>query len=158
MITIKGIKDEDFVNYKEPSMFIAFPSCTWKCEKECGMRVCQNSALATAKNIEITPQEIVARYLDNPITKAFVLGGLEPMDSWTDLCSLIDVIRVQTLDTIIIYTGYKKEEIKGLLYWLRRYPNMIIKFGRYIPDQKSHYDETLGIYLASNNQYAERIS
>ena len=35
---IKFLVDEDFVNYKKPSMFIGFPSCTWKCEKECGQK------------------------------------------------------------------------------------------------------------------------
>jgi len=36
--------------------------------------------------------------------------------------------------------------------------NIIIKYGRFIPDKEKHYDEVLGIYLASDNQYAERIS
>lgn len=155
---IKGLKDEDFVNYKKPSMFIAFPSCTWKCEKECGMRVCQNSALATAKNIEITPQEIVARYMNNTITKAFVFGGLEPFDTWRDLITLVKVIRAKTLDDIVIYTGYEEWEIDNLVQWLYEYPNIIIKYGRFLPNQRSHYDEVLGVYLASDNQYAEKIS
>ena len=43
---IKGIIAEDFVNYKKPSMFIGFPTCTWKCEKECGIEMCQNKGLA----------------------------------------------------------------------------------------------------------------
>ena len=50
---VKTVQDEDFVNYKEPSMFIAFPCCTWKCEKECGMQVCQNGPLATASIINV---------------------------------------------------------------------------------------------------------
>ena len=29
---IKGITDEDFVNYKYPSMFIATSICSFKCE------------------------------------------------------------------------------------------------------------------------------
>ena len=37
------------------------------------------------------------------------------------------------------------------------FTNIIIKFGRYIPNQKPHYDEVLGVNLASDNQYAERI-
>ena len=44
---IKGIQEEDFINYKKPSMFISFSSCTWKCEKECGRKVCQNGTLAS---------------------------------------------------------------------------------------------------------------
>ena len=50
---IKGLIDEDWVNYKKPSMYIAFPRCSFKCDKECGRQVCQNSALANEKNIEI---------------------------------------------------------------------------------------------------------
>jgi hypothetical protein len=37
------------------------------------------------------------------------------------------------------------------------YKNIIIKYGRYIPNQTPHYDEVLGVYLASDNQYAVRI-
>ena len=45
---VKNILDEDFVNYKKPSMLIAFPSCSFKCERDCGKRVCQNSTLAVS--------------------------------------------------------------------------------------------------------------
>lgn len=38
------------------------------------------------------------------------------------------------------------------------YPNIIVKFGRYTPNQDGHYDDVLGVHLASNNQYAERIN
>lgn len=38
------------------------------------------------------------------------------------------------------------------------YENIIIKFGRFIPNDVEHYDEILGVKLKSNNQYAKRIS
>lgn len=155
---VKEIRDEDFTNYKKPSMFIAFPRCSWKCEKECGMRVCQNSALAEAKDVEVNIHMLVNRYLNNQITKAIVCGGLEPLDSWRDLINLISLLRGQTMDDIVIYTGYKEEEIKNRLQYLRTYRNIVVKFGRFIPNQQKHFDETLGVYLASDNQYAERIS
>ena len=155
---IKGLKDEDFINYKKPSMFIGFPLCTWKCEKECGDKVCQNGTLATSPNINIGIKTIVNRYINNPITSAIVCGGLEPFDSWDDLYQLIAYMRVSTQDDIVIYTGYYKEEIREYINKLKPFPNIIIKFGRYIPNQQSHYDETLGIELASENQYAEKIS
>lgn len=139
-------------------MFIGFPSCTWKCEKDCGMRVCQNSALAKAKGIKIEVDELVSRYLNNPITKAVVCGGLEPFDSWHDLQDLINRLRAQTTDDIVIYTGYKEEEITNQLQYLQAYSNIVIKFGRFIPNQQSHYDEVLGIKLASDNQHAKRIN
>lgn len=139
-------------------MFIGFPSCTWKCEKDCGMRVCQNSALAKAKGIEIEIDELVSRYLNNPITKAVVCGGLEPFDSWRDLKAFISQLRTQTADDLVIYTGYKEEEIINQLQYLQAYSNIVVKFGRFIPNQKPHYDEVLGVKLASDNQHAKRIS
>ena len=62
-------------------------------------------------------------------------------------------------DFVVIYTGYTKEECdsNGWLKKLREYKNVIVKFGRYIPKQATHYDKTLGVYLASDNQYAEVI-
>jgi len=155
---IKGLKDEDFVNYRKPSMFIGFPSCSWKCEKECGEKVCQNGTLATSPDITIGVKSIVNRYINNPITSSIVCGGLEPFDAWDDLYQLIVYMRVSTQDDIVIYTGYYKEEIEEYINELKAFRNIIIKFGRYIPNQEKHYDEILGVYLASNNQYAEKIS
>lgn len=157
-MVIKQLIDEDFVNYKKPSMLIGFPYCSWKCDKECGMQVCQNSALATAISKNIGVKTIVNRYINNPITSSIVCGGLEPFDTWDDLYELITYMRVSTQDDIVIYTGYYREEIEEYIDKLRVFPNIIIKFGRYIPDQEKHYDKELGVYLASNNQYSERIS
>lgn len=164
---IKELRDEDFVNYRKPSMFIGFPSCTFKCEKECGEHCCQNSALAQSPIIDVSTYEIVNRYLSNPITKAIVMGGLEPFDSWEDLQLLIHRFRENTKDDIVIYTGYTYDELnysepydftESKIQWLWQFPNIIIKFGRFISNQHPHYDEVLGIKLASDNQYAERIS
>ena len=156
---IKFLVEEDFVNYKKPSMFIGFPTCNWKCEKECGMRgICQNSSLATSPTFDISIEEIVKRYVENPISKAIVFGGLEPMDSWDTLSVLINEFRKHTKDDIVIYTGYYEPEISDNVEYLRQnYDNIIIKFGRFKPNSQSHFDEMLGVKLASENQYAERI-
>ena len=151
---IKGLISEDFVNYKKPAMTIMFPCCNFKC----GTEYCQNSPLATAENIELDILDIVIRYLNNPITESVVMQGLEPIDSWNDLIELVDCLRRSTNDDIVIYTGYNKEEIINKVCRLSNYKNIIIKYGRYIPNQEKHYDEVLGVYLASSNQYAERIS
>ena len=159
-MVIKELRDEDFVNYKKPSMFIAFPSCSWKCERECGMRVCQNSALAQAPDRIIGVKTIVNRYVNNPITSAIIMAGLEPFDSEEDLLTLISYLRVSTQDDIVIYTGFTKEEIQNreIYKYLLNAKNIIIKYGRFIPNQQPHYDEVLGVKLASDNQYAEVIS
>ena len=157
-MVIKQLLDEDFVNYKKASMFIGFSRCSWKCDKECGKQVCQNGTLASTKDIDVDVNIIIERYMNNPITKSIVCGGLEPFDSFGDLMELISQFRQITKDDIVIYTGYYKEEIKDYIEAISVFPNIIVKFGRFIPNQEKHYNDVLGIYLASDNQYAERIS
>lgn len=154
---VKEIRDEDFTNYKKPSMFIGFPFCTFKCEAECGEHCCQNSALAQAPNIDVHVNKLIERYVKNPITQAVVCGGLEPIDSWDDLQCFILNFRYWSSDEIVIYTGYKEDEVQDKLEWLKYYQPVVVKFGRYVPHQQSHYDEILGVKLASDNQYAKVV-
>lgn len=149
-----SIIDEDFVNYKKPSMFILFPHCSMKC----GKKRCQNAALLEQETIEIDNDVIIKRYLDNNITSAIVCGGLEPFDSWDELHNFILNVRYYTSDDIVIYTGYTEEELKDKLPWLAVYENVIVKFGRYLHKSPSRFDEVLGVKLASDNQYAKIIS
>lgn len=151
---IKGLISEDLVNYKKPSMTIIFPYCTFKC----GEGYCQNSELSKAPIIEMNVNNLVDRYINNPITEAVVMQGLEPFDSWNDLKSFIHELREYCNDDIVIYTGYDKNEVIEKINELSKYVNIIVKFGRYIPNQEKHFDDLLGVYLASNNQYAEKIS
>lgn len=158
-ITIKGLIDEDFVNYKVPSMTIMFPRCNFKCEEN-GSNYCQNSNLVKKDNIIISIDDLCKRYLQNPITESIVCQGLEPFDSFSDLFSLIKTLRMiyNCNDDIVIYTGYNKDEIEERISAISQYQNIIVKFGRFIPFQNSHYDEVLKVMLASDNQYGERIS
>lgn len=155
---IKGIIFEDFINYKKPSMVIEFPYCDFKCDKECGQKVCQNSKLINTPSEEVSITGIVKTYMNNDITKAIVFQGLEPFDSRHDLYQLIKVFREYTNNDIVIYTGYTETELDYEIERLKRlFKNIIIKFGRFIPNQKSHFDSVLGVTLASPNQYAKKI-
>lgn len=151
---VKGLIAEDFVNYKKVSMTIMFPHCTFKC----GAEHCQNSPLAKSKTYDIDIDETIEKYLNNPITNAVVMQGLEPFDSWSELLLFIEKFRAKSQDDIVIYTGYYKEEIADKIDILRDCPNIVVKFGRFIPNQEKHYDEVLGVELASYNQQAEVIS
>ena len=165
---IKGIIDEDFLNYKKPSMYIATSKCSFKCDKECGRAVCQNSSLAHEPVYDISVEEIIGRYMSNPIVKAIVLSGMEPFDTPELIYDLVRTLREGgVLDDIVIYTGYTEEELtlddsgrqeNATYNWLKHYPNIYIKFGRYVPDQEPHYDEVLGVKLASDNQYGKKVS
>lgn len=152
---------EDFTNYKYPSMFLGFPYCTGKCNLSNKHIVCQNQQLQNADKIEISIQELVEMYRKNNISKAIVCGGLEPFDSPVDLIHLIEKFRKITNDDIVIYTGYEEDEPQAtmIIQNIKRLKifNVIVKFGRYFEGDKPHYDELLGVYLASDNQYGKRI-
>ena len=157
---LKTIRDEDYSSYKEVSMLIAFPNCNFKCCTDAGRSVamCQNSPIARLPTIYVPDDAIYERYRNNVITHSIVCGGLEPIDSFGELLALIATFRKHTDDTFVIYTGYTEEECAIAVEQLSRFSNIIMKFGRYIPSQPSHYDELLGVTLASPNQYAKKIS
>ena len=152
--------DESFTEYKKPHMLLGFPRCSFKCDHEYKSKICQNSELAKAKQIEMPVEDVVARYLSNDITKSIVCAGLEPFDSFHDVIALLTELRSKNgcYDDVVIYTGYVPREIEYQVRQVAKFHNVIIKFGRYIPDKKPHYDEVLGVELASDNQYARKIS
>ena len=80
------------------------------------------------------------------------------MDQFFELIECVKAFREKTDDDVVIYTGYNKNEIKDKIILLKKYSNIIIKYGRFIPGQQPHFDEVLGVYLASDNQFAEKIS
>lgn len=158
---IKNIIDEDFVNYKKASMFIGTCYCDWKCCKEANIPIstCQNYQLSSAFKREVSIETLIDRYLRNPITNAIVVGGLEPMLQFQDIKELILCLRNNgCMDDFVIYTGYYENELEEQIKWFQENTeNVIVKFGRYIPKRESHFDDLLGIYLASENQYAKKI-
>ena len=155
---VKGVNTEDFVNFKLPSLFIASSVCNWKCciEQNLDISICQNSSLAQQPTKDIPDSVIYSAYATNPITKAVVIGGLEPIKQIDELVELIDLFRVQKVNCpFVIYTGYNKEEITQELNRLKPYGNIVMKYGRYIPNHLPHFDPVLGVELASDNQYGE---
>ena len=155
---IKGIIDCDLINYKKPCLTIEMPKCNFKCDRECGIQVCQNSSLVSAPTFNCPIETIIDYFDTNPVTQAVCLQGLEPFDTFEDLLSFIQAFRVSHSQPIIIYTGYTQQELKEFLKILKQYKNIIIKFGRFIPNDNSIYDKILGVTLSSSNQYAEVIS
>ena len=160
-IKLKGIIFEDFVNYKKPCMTLMFPYCDFKCDKECGEQLCQNRELAAAPLQTVHVNGLLRLYKENPITEAIVLQGLEPLDSLVDVYTVAANLKDFNIqDDFIIYTGYNKSEIS--IQTINSLASMIpghfiIKWGRFVPHQESHFDPILGVKLASDNQYAEII-
>lgn len=160
-IHLKGVVMEDFVNYAKPSLFLITCKCDWKCchEANIPITVCQNEPVVRQDTKDFLISSIYKAYIDNEITKAVVIGGLEPILQFEEVLSLLDYFRKQNCnDDFVIYTGYYKEEIGKEIEQLKKYPNVVLKYGRYKPNSISRYDDVLQITLVSDNQYAERIS
>lgn len=157
-IALRGVVVEDFCNYKLPSMFLISSYCDWKCCHEANIdeSVCQNHGLVSGLIKQYSYDSIHQAYINNPITKAIVIGGLEPMLQIDEIIGLIKFFRKnQCNDPFVIYTGYYPSEIQDCVSKLKNFNNIIIKYGRYVPNAKSRYDDVLGITLISDNQYAE---
>ena len=159
-MVLRGMITEDFVNYKLPAMYLIFPVC---CGFKCGREVCQNASLVDDPHlIVIDTKEVCKQFVTNGITKAIVCGGLEPFDSVDDLKELISTLRNELCcqNDVVIYTGYTEEEVladekkKEIL----EFSNIVVKYGRYIPNEMPHRDCVLGVNLASSNQYAKRYN
>ena len=157
---LKNIVDEDFVQFKQPCMFLSTCFCDWKCCRELGADICmcQNSPAYDSPIVSKRNDALVRRYMKNPITQAIVFGGFEPMLQFEELVELIRCFRDQTNDPIVIFTGYYEDEIRDKINVLKAFKNIIVKYGRYIPGQEPHEDPVLGVKLANKEQYAVQIS
>ncbi len=158
---VRTIVTEDFTNYKKSSMFIGCVDCDGKCCTDGGFSpsVCINNVWHTTKVSTVDDRAVIKKYLSNTITHAIVFGLLEPFLQYEEMKNFIYILRNEFAcnDDVVIYTGYKEEEVADKLYELSRFGNIVIKFGRFIPNQEGRFDEVLGVHLASDNQYAKRI-
>ena len=55
---LRGLVEEDFTNYKKPSMFLIVPFCTFKCDKEYGTQICQNLPVTKEPIVEISNEDM----------------------------------------------------------------------------------------------------
>lgn len=159
-IRLKNIIDEVFQDYKLPAMMLVTCFCDWKCfnNDESKSFICQNNEIIKDNILTIYNEKIIHRYLKNDITKSIIIAGLEPFLQFNELVEFIDDFRKISKDDIVVYTGYEYNEVEEQINIIKKYSNIVIKFGRFIPNTNSIYDHTLGIYLSSDNQYAIKIS
>jgi hypothetical protein len=98
--------------------------------------------------------------MSNPITSAIVFGLLEPMLQPYEIERFIQKLREEYMcnDPVIIYTGYTESEVGIIIRDWARFGNIIAKYGRFVPNQDKHFDDVLGVDLASPNQYAKHYA
>lgn len=171
---LKAVKPDDFTNYKDPegwsSLFIGMGTCDWKCCIAAGIPVetCQNSELAQAPIVELKAADLLKRYAWE--SGSVVVGGLEPFNDMESLKELatayrdfVSYLNSETeLDKLVIYTGYNPDEVinrvEEIYNIVKGKLTLIVKFGRFVPGQKPHFDDVLGVELVSDNQFAKRIT
>lgn len=154
------IDECDLVNYKDPTFTVAMGiTCTFKCDRENGTQLCQNYPLTKELVIHYSISKTIGRYKRQSFAKSLTLQGLEPLDNMTQLIWLLIKFREETNDKIIIWTGYTEEECSSFIALLNELDihNVIIKFGRFRPNQESHMDELLGVKLVNPEQYAKEF-
>ena len=157
-IKLKGVK-EVFNDYKKTSLLLVTCDCDFKCEKEglCDVGTCQNLHLCNEPNIKIEIKKIINMFNDNFIVKSIVFGGLEPFLQFDEVYNFIKEFRKKNNEDVVIFTGYYPEELQNEIIKLKKFDNIIIKFGRFIQDSEPIYDELLGITLVSKTQFSKRI-
>lgn len=153
---------QDFVNNAICTFTIESGiSCTFKCDKENNCQMCHNFALTKQQPIETSINRLIELYDSQELSHSVTFQGLEPLDNLKQLLWFIYYFRQTHDDFIYIWTGYDKNECKDLIYLIKekmQWKNIVIKFGRYRPNDTPHLDPILGINLSSSNQYAEVIS
>ena len=160
---LRAIIEEDCNHYKDFSMVLFAPYCNWKCCKESNIPVeeCANQSFQKEPVMDFSNGFILQKYLSNPLQNALCIAGAESLDS-DDLNDFIKFFRQSVNDIIIVYTGYTITEpkVKNFIDWIfkNNIQNVILKIGRYIPNDIPHIDPILEIPLASNNQFAIKIN
>lgn len=152
LFKVKEIKDT-FNDYKKSSIYICGTICNLDCKH------CFNKDLRNKENVTIETKTFIKKYiLNNNIKESIVMSGLNWFDEFDNLLEFVAVFRNYSDIDIVIYTGNTECELYDKLKFLKQFPNIIVKFGRYMANSESIYDDILGVTLASNNQYAVKIS
>lgn len=158
---LNTVVNEWYQDYRKPSMFLGTVSCGGKCCIESGipLSVCHNDGWRACAAADYDNLDLCEQYLSNPITQAIVIGGLEPFEQFGELVDFLTTLRSAKRcdDDVVIYTGYYPEEIAQQVDTLSIFKNIIIKFGRFVPNARPRFDPILGVDLSSDNQFARRL-
>jgi hypothetical protein len=147
-----------FNDYKKVGLYVPTSCCTFKCvteAKEKGIEFieCQNHALLGCNKINMSAKDIYNMVQEDVFVEAVILSGLDPLDSFEETIEFIDEFRKLSDMEIVIFTGYKEEEISNKMSLLSKYNGITMKVGRYDPTIPPRYDPIGEVTLATGNQY-----
>lgn len=159
-LIIKDIIDEVYSDFNKIGMLVVVPKCKTRCWEKCGLSpdICQNYHLNFTEKFNINNEDIINRYLENPLTKCIIFGGLDGFDSIDEILIFLEEFRKISKDDVVIYTGKELEDIEHRFNDLAFYKNIYVKYGHYNPNLNSIKDELTGVTLASENQKFIKIN
>lgn len=153
-----------FNDYKKVGLYVPTSHCTFKCVTEANAKgikfiECQNHALAgCSKRIDMSAKEIYDIAQNDVFVEAIILSGLDPLDSFEETMKFVDEFRKLSDMELVIFTGYKEEEISDKIEMLSKYNGITMKVGRYDPTIPAKYDPIGEVTLATGNQYFINVS
>lgn len=123
------------------------------CHNNC--QDCFNQHLKESKMYRKPASSIIQEVRNNPFNDGIILGGLEWSENTEGTIALIKLARANMLQ-VILYTGLTEEEL------FARIPRealhkCYVKFGRFDNTKLSDTYTSLGVKLASTNQYIKYI-
>lgn len=151
MIKLHGYK-EVYNDFKEVGILLASPVCYNNCKN------CQNEHLKNKKPVVYCVEELINEIKNNKFVKSVIFGGLDCFDSFDETFNFISKFRKVSKEDVVLYTGKTEDCLHEKLKLLKQFENIYVKFGEYIENSNSIFDEVGGIWLSSSNQYFKKIS
>lgn len=110
----------------------------------------------TTKVYEATPEEIIQTVLDYGFSEGIILGGFEWTEQYQDLLDLLHCATEKNL-RMMLYTHYDECEMRRKFPELYTFHGLYIKYGEYRRDLHEDGYTSMGIPLASTNQYIKEV-
>ncbi len=145
MISYKGIEDERLGDAPFIGALLIAPTCTLQCP------MCFHNDLKRQEPFISTSNRLIERIKSNPFHEGIIFGGLEWSDTPEELTQMV-LAALEADLKVMIYTGRSEEHFQQYLPDLLHLP-IWIKFGRYDVTLQSQTHYSMGIKLASTNQY-----
>ncbi len=149
LVSYKGIIHERTEDAPFMGALIIATSCNNRCQD------CFNQHLKYAKTHLRYADEVIEEVKQNPFNDGIILGGLEWSEQPDDTIALISCAAEANLK-VMLYTGLTELEL------YRRIPQKFlvgcyVKFGAYEEDKTADNYKSLGVKLASTNQYIKLV-
>ena len=147
LIKYRGIIHERCEDAPFMGALIIAENCSNNCQG------CFNQHLKETRVFEGTAEEIIEIVKDNLFNDGIILAGLEWSEQPEDVIELVKCAKKNHLE-VMIYTGLSEEGFAERL-WDSSLTNCYVKFGMYDANYLSDDYYSLGVKLASTNQYVK---